>query len=940
MPDETRLNPDIEDGKDAPLRENIRLLGRLLGDTVREQEGQDVFNIIETIRQTSIRFHRDDELTAKQELESILERLNPDQSVQVIRAFSYFSHLANIAEDLHHTRRNRAHDIAGSAARRGTIEAALGRAAEAGFSAGGLEAFFRNALVSPVLTAHPTEVRRKSTMRREMAVADLIAKLERGPWTAEEAEDIDAKLGRAILTLWQTNLLRQSRLDVADEVENGLTYYDYTFFRELPRLYCRLEDRISAMDTSMDGSEQPVELASFLRIGSWIGGDRDGNPFVTAAVVERTLQMQSERVLGFYLSELEKLEDELSLSLRIVSVSEELSALADKAADVSQHTVLEPYRRALSGIGSRVAATLEAVKEPLPTDILPAHGIPPVGSEERSAFVKYEDPEALRADLDIVHASLVAHGSRQLTEGRLRRLRRAVDCFGFHLATLDMRQNSEVHARTVGDLLQAVGAVTDYAALGEEERIALLSSELGTLRPLLRPFESYSEETEKELAIFRAASAAHRRYGPRAITTAIISNTQSVSDLLELAILLKEVGLVTPEGRSAVNIVPLFETIEDLRNCVGVMDRLLSIPAYRALVDDLGGVQEVMLGYSDSNKDGGYLTSGWELYKAEIALIDLFQRHNVRLRLFHGRGGTVGRGGGPSFEAILAQPAGAVDGHIRLTEQGEIISSKYTNPDLGRRNLEILAAACLEASLLRPDRDDVPAEFLEAMEELSASAFKAYRALVYETPRFDEYFWGSTVINEIATLNIGSRPASRKKLGKISDLRAIPWVFSWSQCRLMLPGWYGFGSAFQAWLVAHPEDGLERLRAMYREWPFFKAQLSNMAMVLSKTNIAIASRYAELVEDGELRDAIFQRIRDEREVSIEALLQIMQDETLLDGNPLLSRSISNRFPYLDPLNHLQVNLLRDYRRDADDPKVLRGIQLTINGIAAGLRNSG
>ena len=612
MPDETRLNSEIEDGKDAPLRENIRLLGRLLGDTVREQEGQDVFDIIETIRQTSIRFHRDDELTAKQELESILERLNPDQSVQVIRAFSYFSHLANIAEDLHHTRRNRAHDIAGSAARRGTIEAALGRAAEAGFSAGGLEAFFRNALVSPVLTAHPTEVRRKSTMRREMAVADLIAKLERGPWTAEEAEDIDAKLGRAILTLWQTNLLRQSRLDVADEVENGLTYYDYTFFRELPRLYCRLEDRISAMD----GSELPVELASFLRIGSWIGGDRDGNPFVTATVVERTLQMQSERVLGFYLSELEKLEDELSLSLRIVSVSEELSVLADKAADVSEHTVLEPYRRALSGIGSRVAATLEAVKEPLPADVLPAHGIKPVESREYSAFAKYESPEALRADLDIVHASLVAHGSRPLSEGRLRRLRRAVDCFGFHLATLDMRQNSEVHARTVGELLQTVGAVPDYTVLEEDERVALLSSELGTLRPLLRPFESSSEETEKELAIFRAASAAHRRYGPRAITTAIISNTQSVSDLLELAILLKEVGLVTPEGRSAVNIVPLFETIEDLRNCVGIMDRLLSIPAYRALVDDLGGVQEVMLGYSDSNKDGGYLTSGWELYKA------------------------------------------------------------------------------------------------------------------------------------------------------------------------------------------------------------------------------------------------------------------------------------------------------------------------------------
>lgn len=929
MPDETRLDSD-EDLKDVPLREDIRLLGRLLGDTVREQEGRQIFEIIERIRQISVRFHRDDELQAKHELEELLAGLSPDQSVQVIRAFSYFSHLANIAEDQHHIRRTRAHDIQGSAAKRGSIDAALGAAAEAGLSAADLERFFADALVSPVLTAHPTEVRRKSTMRREMAVADLISKRERGPWTPEEAEDIDAKLGRAVLTLWQTNLLRQTRLNVEDEVENGLSYYDYTFFRELPRLYCRLEDRIA----EMGGADGTVDLASFLRIGSWIGGDRDGNPFVTAEVMERTLQMQGERVLRFYLSELEKLEDELSLSLRIVAVSDELAALAEAAADTSQHTAIEPYRRALSGIRERVTTTLGAVTEPLQRDAVRAQTGAGTGTEA------YASPDALLADLEIIHRSLVQNGSRLLTEGRLRRLRRAVDCFGFHLAGLDMRQNSEVHARTVAELLKAVGAAEDYAALDEEARVALLSAELGNPRPLLRPFRSYSEEAEKELAILRTAAAAHRRFGPRVIATAIISNTQSVSDLLELSILLKEVGLVSADGGSRVNIVPLFETIEDLRNCVGIMDRLLSIPAYRALVDSLGGTQEVMLGYSDSNKDGGYLTSGWELYKAEIALIELFRKHGVRLRLFHGRGGTVGRGGGPSFEAILAQPAGAVDGQIRLTEQGEIISSKYTNPDLGRRNLEILAAACLEASLLRPERDDIPPAYLETMEALSAAAFKAYRALVYETPRFDEYFWGSTVINEIATLNIGSRPASRKKLGQISDLRAIPWVFSWSQCRLMLPGWYGFGSAVKAWLAEHPDSGLAHLRAMYREWPFFEGQLSNMAMVLAKTNMAIASRYAELVEDKELRETIFHRIRDERQASVEALFEITGSSSLLENNPLLSRSISNRFPYLDPLNHLQVNLLRHYRREPDNPKVLRGVQLTINGISAGLRNSG
>ena len=907
--------------KDTPLRDDIRLLGRLLGDMVREQEGQAIFDTVEQIRRTSIRFHRDDELQARHDLEEILAGLNPDRAVQVIRAFSYFSHLANLAEDQHHIRRTRAHDIAGSPPRPGTVALALRRAAEAGVTAADLQAFFNGALVSPVLTAHPTEVRRKSTMRWEMSIADLIDRRERGTWTPEEAEEIDARMSRAVLTLWQTNLLRQTRLQVEDEVENGLTYYDYTFLRELPRLYARLEDRISAMDSSAP----PARLASFLRIGSWIGGDRDGNPFVTAEVMQRTLRMQSDRALGFYLDELDKLESELSLSVRLVDVSDALAVLADPLPDTSPHRRIEPYRLAISNIRVRLVATRDALQ----------NGSPPKTGPEL-----YDNPEALLADLDIVHDSLAENRSRALTEGRLRHLRRAVDCFGFHLASLDMRQNSSVHADTVAELLEAVAPGTGYRGKTEDERVALLSEELTTMRPLIRSFWSYSEQTEKELAILRAAAAGHSRYGRRAIPTAIVSNTQSVSDLLELAVLLKEVGLVAPDGQSAVNIVPLFETIEDLRNCIGIMDRLLAIPAYRALVDSLGGVQEVMLGYSDSNKDGGYVTSGWELYKAEIGLIDLFRKHGVRLRLFHGRGGTVGRGGGPSFEAILAQPPGAVDGQIRLTEQGEIISSKYTNPDLGRRNLEILVSACLEASLPRPRDGDVPSSYLDAMDALSAAAFRAYRGLVYETPRFDEYFWASTVINEIATLNIGSRPASRKALGRIQDLRAIPWVFSWSQCRLMLPGRYGFGSPVRAYLKDNPDTGLVLLREMYRDWPFFRTQLSNMDMVLAKTSIAIASRYADLVPDEELRRQIFGRIRDEHEASIEALLTITENNTLLAANPLLSRSISNRFPYLDPLNHLQVNLLKAYRAESESPKVLRGIQLTINGIAAGLRNSG
>jgi len=503
-----------------------------------------------------------------------------------------------------------------------------------------------------------------------------------------------------------------------------------------------------------------------------------------------------------------------------------------------------------------------------------------------------------------------------------------------------MRQNSAVHERTLAELFEAVAPGTNYRELPEDARIALLSRELTTARPLASPFVAYGEETIKELAVLRAAAEAHATFGGAVIPQCIISMTEGASDLLEVAVLLKEAGLVAPDGTGRLNIVPLFETIDDLRQCAQIMDSLFALPEYRRLVDSRGSVQEVMLGYSDSNKDGGFVTSGWELYKAEISLIEVFERHGVRLRLFHGRGGSVGRGGGPSYDAILAQPGGAVNGQIRITEQGEIISSKYSNADVGRHNLEILAAATLEASLLQPKHSAPRDEYIAAMEELSNLAYAAYRNLVYETEGFEDYFWASTVISEISTLNIGSRPASRTKTRKIEDLRAIPWVFSWAQCRLMLPGWYGFGSAVDAWVKQHPDKGIAFLQELYREWPFFQTLLSNMDMVLSKSSIAIASRYADLVPDEKLRSTIFGRIRTEWHDSIETLLTIMGHDRLLQGNPLLERSIRNRFPYLDPLNHVQVELLQAHRALSTDEQVLRGIQLTINGISAGLRNSG
>jgi phosphoenolpyruvate carboxylase len=917
-------NPSEIADKDLPLREDIRLLGRILGDTVRGQEGEDVFAVVERIRQTSVRFHRDEDKAAQRELDATLDGLPPDRTIQIVRAFSYFSHLANIAEDQHHIRRTRAHAYAASSPREGTLAHALTCMAESGISRAQLERFFATGLVSPVLTAHPTEVRRKSTIDREMEVARLLAERDRGRLTPEEAADNEDAIRRAVLALWQTSILRGTRLAVVDEVANALAYYGYTFLRELPRLYAALEDQLASADPAWTCSDLP----SFLRMGSWIGGDRDGNPFVTADVLQRALRMQSKDALKSHLDELHQLGGELSLDAQIVRVSPALQGLADCSPDRSPRREREPYRRAISGMYARLAATAWALDR-FEAPRQAVGDAPP-----------YPDAAALRADLDIVDSSLKANGSAALAQGRLRRLRRAVDVFGFHLAGIDLRQNADVHERTVAELFELNAPGTGYRGRDEDARIALLLGELETPRPLASPFLPYSAETASELAILRAAAEAHRRYGKASVPNYVISKADGVSDVLETALLLKEAGLLrTREQALDVNIVPLFETIADLRGCGQVVDRLLALPAYMRLLESRGRAQEVMLGYSDSNKDGGFLTSGWELYKAELALIEVCKRRHVGLRLFHGRGGSVGRGGGPSYQAILAQPAGAVQGAIRITEQGEVIAGKYSNPELGRRNLEILAAATMEATLLRIGQAPRE-EYLAAMDALSSLAYRAYRSLVYETEGFERYFWESTVIGEIANLNIGSRPASRTNSRRIEDLRAIPWVFGWAQCRLMLPGWYGFGAAAKAWLGAHKRDGMALLQAMYREWPFFQTLLSNMDMVLSKSDIAIASRYAELVADEKLRKAILPRLRAEWQDSIGALLAIMGQKALLERNPLLARSIRNRFPYLDPLNHVQIELLKRHRAGDADERVVQGIHLTINGIAAGLRNSG
>ncbi|MEN2989856.1 phosphoenolpyruvate carboxylase [Tistrella sp. BH-R2-4] len=932
----TRSGASGELPSDAALKDDIRFLGRILGDIVRDQEGAAVFDLVERIRQTSIRFHRDEDRAAHDELDALLGGMGTAQGLKIVRAFSYFSHLANIAEDQDRLRQHRAGMADGDGPAVGTLGYALARAGTAGIDGAALARFFDSARVSPVLTAHPTEVRRKSTLTREMEIAGLLDRRDRERSTGEEADAIEEQIVRAVLGLWQTAMLRRTKLTVIDEVVNGLSYYDYTFLTELPALYGNLEDmlargagrRVQGKGGGRGGATRTLPVASFLRMGSWIGGDRDGNPFVTAEVLRTTMRMHTRHAMRWYLSELHELGAELSLSVSLVPVSDALLALANASPERAEHQVLEPYRRAISFIYARLAATAVAL------DVADAVGRRAVAAE------RYDDAASLGRDLDVIHASLVANGSGLLARGRLRRLRRAVDCFGFHLAALDLRQNADVHERSVAELLEVAEPGTDYTALDEAARVALLARELATARPLVSPFAEYGAETAGELDILRHAAAIHARLGAAAIENVIISKTDGTSDLLELALLLKEVGLVRPDGTSAVNIVPLFETIDDLRNGPEIMARAFACPEYRRLVASRGDVQEVMLGYSDSNKDGGFVTSRWELYKAETRLVETFKAAGIALRLFHGRGGSVGRGGGSAYDAILAQPAGAVGGRIRVTEQGEIISSKYANPGLGRRNLETLVAATLEASLLPVSAPaDIEAD-MAAMEALSDAAFAAYRGLVYETPGFEDYFWAATVITEIASLNIGSRPASRSRTRRIEDLRAIPWVFSWAQCRAMLPGWYGFGAAVNAWCAAHPDDGMARVTAMYRDWPFFTTLVSNMEMVLAKTSMAIASRYAELVPDVALRQQIFGRIRAEWQASTDALLAITGQTALLDHNPVLARSIRDRFPYLDPLNHVQVEMLRQHRSEAGSERHLSGIHLTINGISAGLRNSG
>ena len=920
--------------RNAPLLRDIRLLGRILGDVIREQDGREAYELIERIRQLAVayRARRDD--AAGKDLDRLLKNLSADQSVSVIRAFSYFSHLANMAEDRHQVRQR---ETSVKAATEGSLSACFQRLADQGVRTDDIAALLKRAYLSPVLTAHPTEVQRKSILDAERAVAELIARLDKAG--DEERQEIEPALRARVTQLWQTRMLRFTKLTVADEIENALSYYQSTFLREIPRLYAQLERALPGR-----------EVASFLRMGQWIGGDRDGNPNVTAQTLQLALSRQAEVALRHYLVEVHELGAELSMSGRLVGISADMAVLADRSPDLNPHRSDEPYRRALTGVYARLAATLEDLTG---TKAL-RHAVAPQDA--------YLSADEFLADLRTVDGSLRQHHAAVLADLRVKPLIRAVQVFGFHLATLDLRQSSDQHELVIAELLATAKVEPEYAKLSEEAKQALMRQLLCEARPLRVQGAIYSDLAKGELAIFEAAATARRRYGPQALIHYIISHTETVSDLLEVLLLQKECGLMRgtlddADSQAELIVVPLFETIADLRHATDIMRGFYAVPGIADLVKRSGGEQDIMLGYSDSNKDGGFFTSNWELYRAEISLVALFNdlraSHGIGLRLFHGRGGTVGRGGGPTHQAILAQPPGTVNGQIRLTEQGEVIASKYAHPEIGRRNLETLVSAMLEASLIQPSRP-VPGTFLQTADAISQASMAAYRKLVYETPGFTEYFFAATPIREIAELNIGSRPASRKSTRRIEDLRAIPWGFSWGQCRVALPGWFGMGSAIEAFLSAEDTDRkaqLALLQRMHKQWPFFGTLLSNMDMVLAKSDLAIAERYVALVEDKRLGKKIMAAIKAEWDLTNQALNLITGTKARLAAQPDLADFLAYRFPYVDPLNHLQVELMRRHRKAQDTrasevegetvaERVQRGIHLSINGVAAGLRNTG
>ncbi len=896
----------LNNPKDAPLAADAEFLTQALFRLLHSETTEIVLNTVKTLADCE---------DSSAVIEEVLPQLNERQTQNLILACGLFAQMLNIAEDVHHERRRLAHEQAGSSAAAGSVADTVNKLREHQIDAQTVQRQLDNTYIAAVLTAHPTEVQRQATLNFHRRIRALLPKREHCN-SAEALEELQSEVDATLLALWQTSETRHFKITVNNEINNGVSIFPLSFFQALPKLYRSME---KTFQTAYPG----IKVPDILQIGGWIGGDRDGNPFVSADTLRHAFTRHADTVFHYYRRQLSELYDDLPLSVRRVSVSEGVLALAAQSPDTEIAHEEEPYRRAIAYIMARLIAR--------------GHQLGLTLGCHFGLLEPYADADEFMADLKTMQQSLRNNRSGLLAEARLADLIRTVSVFGFYMMPLDLRQHADKHSEVVAELFAHAG-LENYNTLTEKEKQTVLLRELQNRRPLYSPYVSYSQHTQHELAIFHEARRVKNELGEKAINQSIISNCEQPSDLLALALLLKESGLLVLQEngkpQSRINIVPLFETIEALENACNVMDTMFALPWYRDLLESRGNIQEIMLGYSDSNKDGGYVSSSWGLYQAELGLVELFGRYNVRMRLFHGRGGSVGRGGGPSYQAILAQPEHSVAGQIRITEQGEVITAKYADAGNARRNLETLVAATLEASLL-PQSQTPDGKLMQA---LSDSAFKHYRALI-TADGFIDYFLQTSPIQEIATLNLGSRPASRKTLARIQDLRAIPWVFSWTQNRLMLPAWYGFGSAVEE-LCSQDAGRLKALQEHAQNNPFFQAMLSNMEQVMAKADLTLAENYAALSESPERAAEIFALIKNEYLKSRQALFDILQTDELLSSNRSLARSLALRIPYLNALGGLQVALLKRLRKDPGNAHLLQMVHLTINGVAQGLRNTG
>ncbi|MHB0916280.1 MAG: phosphoenolpyruvate carboxylase [Thiobacillus sp.] len=930
---------------DDHLRAQVKLLGTLLGQVLLQFAGEDVFDAVETLRRGFAELHQQEDQQRRTELMAMIDAMPATKVELVVRAFSSYFMLVNVAEESFSHRNRRRMLSHGMPLWEGSFDRTVADLKAQGIPVNTLQDMLNRLHYAPVFTAHPTEARRRAVMegvRRVFLICDQMYSPTLG---VIDQRELEAELAAEIQVMWRTDELRSAKLEVRDEVRNGLYYVRESLFEAVPKAYEYFEKALRKHYGVNAEGVAPISVPSFIRFGSWIGGDRDGNPFVTADVTEWTVHRQMQQALDEYRERVLDLRQTLTHSsdwctpsepflARLLEYEDEFGEQVFRGTAVQIYS-REPYRRMAAMMMARLDANLSYVHQCL-ADV-----------PSFTAHLAYENAAAFLDDLYLLRDSLISHGDRIVAMQDLQALIRLVESFGFHLLQLDIRQESTVHTRTVAAVLQQLDPDFDYNGAAEAERLQRLAAWIGRIAPIEVDDAALDDEAREALAVFRRMAKLKAEVGDDVFGTYVISMTHNASHVMEVMLLARLVGLCGHNGHEwfcRILVAPLFETVDDLQRSQAILDQLFSNKVYRALVASDGNRQEVMLGYSDSCKDGGILASTWNLYQAQLSIIALTRQHGIECRLFHGRGGTVGRGGGPTHDAILSQPPGTVNGEIKFTEQGEMLYYKYSNPETANYEIGMGVTGLLKASATALAHCEVcyPQDYLDWMRDIAAAGETAYRALI-GTPGFIDYFYESTPVTEIGLLNIGSRPSHRKKADRsLGSIRAIPWVFGWAQSRHTLPAWYGIGSALQGFIDRQP-DGLAHLQAMYREWPFFRSLLSNVQMALTKADMEIAEEYARLCDHPNTM-TIYRTIADEFALTVAGVKQVVQIETLLEDNPSLALSISRRRPYIDPINHIQVLMLKRYRTDSvwesEQDSWLTPLKRSINAIAAGMRNTG